>query len=203
MKYIIYCILIFIAGLLFLPETGTTEIRNPELLITVIALIALYFAVKFIKLVLSANRIKKAIGENKIRIKSTRFGIGKAYITAETHEETIEICLLMRKKSYYKYHFADVSHIEFYKTTVTAVKNGRDRVTVSQGSPEVNHVGDQRIKWSDHDNRGTTKYYLVMDKSPSRVTSAESNQSLGNGDRIGNSEVVLYDIKGFTEHIFQ
>ena len=200
MKYVIYCILLFISALLFLPEAESSEIRNPELLLTVIALILLFFAIKFIKLSLSVNRIKKALIVNKIRIKSTRFGIGKAYIIAENSRETLDVCLLMRKKSYYKYHFTDENHIEFYKTTVTAVKNGRDRVTVSQASPEVKHVGDQRIRRQPAE-RGTVKYYLVMDKFPNKITAASGNHSLGNGDRIGNSEVVLYDIKGFAAAI--
>ena len=38
MKYLIYAALLFIASLLFLPESGSTEIRNPEILMVIAAI---------------------------------------------------------------------------------------------------------------------------------------------------------------------
>ena len=74
MKYIIYFILLFIAFLLFVPETGSTEIRNPELLMAIAAIILIILIVKLIRLVLFAGKVKKELRENKYEIKKLVLG---------------------------------------------------------------------------------------------------------------------------------
>lgn len=191
MKYLIYAALLFIASLLFLPESGSTEIRNPEILWVIAAVILLVLIIRFLKLTKLAGSLKKSLKENKYQVLSTRFGFGKAYVTAESHRETLDICLLRRKKDYLKHHFASAEHIELYKTTVSAVRTGRDIAKVSKYS-EVKHAGDIRIAPPKND----AKRFIVFDKFPSTVSDT-SNRSLQVGDKIAESEVAVFDLNSF------
>lgn len=196
MKYFVYILIIFLASLLFLPETGGTEIRNPELLIAIAAVALIVATVRLIKLAGLAGKVKKSLKENKYRIKSARFGVGKVYLTAEDHRETLYICILRRKKSYYKYHFADENRIELYKTTVSAVRSGRDIAKVSKYS-EVKLAGIIRIAQSKAEG---AKRFIVFDKFP---TTASDNvtRSLNVGDTVTESEIAVFDLKSFIESI--
>lgn len=196
MKYFVYILIIFLASLLFLPETGGTEIRNPELLIAIAAVALIVATVRFIKLAGLAGKVKKSLKENKYRIKSARFGVGKVYLTAEDHRETLDICILRRKKSYYKYHFADENRIELYKTTVSAVRTGRDIAKVSKYS-EVKLAGIIRITQSKAEG---AKRFIVFDKFPT-TASDNTNRSLNVGDTVTESEITVFDLKSFIESI--
>lgn len=191
MKYLIYAALLFIASLLFLPESGSTEIRNPEILWVIAAVILLVLIIRFLKLTKLAGSLKKSLKENKYQVLSTRFGFGKVYVTAESHREMLDICLLRRKKDYLKHHFASAEHIELYKTTVSAVRTGRDIAKVSKYS-EVKHAGDIRIAPS----KNGAKRFIVFDKFPSTVSDT-SNRSLQAGDKIAESEVAVFDLNSF------
>ncbi len=196
MKYLLYLFLLFIAFLLFVPETGSTEIRNPELLMAIAAIILIILIVKLFKLSVFAGKVKKSLRENKYDIKKARLGIGKAYITAKNHKETLDICILMRKKSYYKYHFADENRIEIYKTTVSAVRTGRDIAKVTK-SAEVKLAGIIRIAPSKTEG---AKRFFVFDKFPT-TASDTVNRSLHIGDTVTESEIAVFDFKSFIESI--
>lgn len=196
MKYLLYIFLFFIAFLLFVPETGSTEIRNPELLMAIAAIFLIILIVKLIKLVVFAGKVKKALRENKYEIKKARLGLGKAYITAKNHKETFEICVLMRKKSYYKYHFADENRIELYKTTVGAVRTGRDIAKVTK-SAEVKLAGIIRIALSKTEG---AKRFIVFDKFPT-TASDTVNRSLHIGDTVTENKIAVFDLKSFIESI--
>jgi hypothetical protein len=196
MKYLIYAALLFIASLLFLPESGSTEIRNPEILWVIAAVILLVLIIRFLKLTKLAGSLKKSLKENKYQVLSTRFGFGKVYVTAESHRETLDICLLRRKKDYLKHHFASTERIELYKTTVSAVRSGRDIAKVSKYS-EVKHAGNIRIL-PPKDN--SAKRVIVFDKFPT-VISDYANRSLQIGDKIAESEIAVFDMKAFVEYI--
>lgn len=196
MKYFIYCLLAFIGFLVFAPESGSTEIRNPELLIAIISVAVLVLLIRFFKLTILAGKLKKSLKENKYQVRRTRFGFGKVYVTAESHKETLDICLLRRKKDYLKHHFASTDHIELYKTTVSAVRSGRDIAKVSKYS-EVKSAGNIRI--AKHKTDGD-KRFIVFDKFPTTISDA-SNKSLQMGDKIAESEVAVFDMKSFIESI--
>lgn len=196
MKYIIYFILFFIAFLLFVPETGSTEIRNPEFLMVIAAIILIILIVKLIRLAVFAGKVKKELRENKYEIRRARLGLGKAYIVAENHKETLEICVLMRKKSYYKYHFANENRIELYKTTVGAVRSGRDIAKVTR-STEVKLAGIIRIAPSKIEN---AKRFIVFDQFPT-TASDTVNRSLHIGDTVTESKIAVFDLKSFIESI--
>ena len=196
MKYLLYIFLFFIAFLVFAPEAGSHEIRNPELLIAIAAVIFLVMFIKFCKLTKLAGDLKKVLKDNKYEVKSTRYGIGKAYVTAGNRKETLDICLLGRKKDYLKYYFADSEHIELYKTTVSAVRTGRDIAKVSKYS-EVKSAGSIRIAPPKSDG---AKRFIVFDKFPTTLSDA-SNKSLQMGDKIAESEIAVFDLKSFAENI--
>lgn len=196
MKYLLYIFLFFLAFLLFVPETGSTEIRNPELLMAIAAIILIILIFKLIKLAVFAGKAKKALRESKYEIKKARLGLGKVYIVAENHKETLEICVLTRKKSYYKYHFANENRIELYKTTVSAVRSGRDIAKVTK-SAEVNLAGIIRIAPTKIEN---AKRFIVFDKFPT-TASDTVNRSLHIGDTVTESEISVFDLKSFIESI--
>ena len=196
MKYFIYCLLAFIGFLVFAPESGSTEIRNPGLLIAIISVAVLVLLIRFFKLTILAEKLKKSLKENKYQIKGTRFGFGKVYVTAESHKETLDICLLRRKKDYLKHHFASTEHIELYKTTVSAVRNGRDIAKISKYS-EVKNAGNIRIAKPKSD---CSTHYIVFNVFPSLI-SDYTNRSLQIGDNIGESKIRVFDLKSFVEHI--
>ena len=196
MKYLIYAALLFIASLLFLPESGSTEIRNPEILIVIAAIILIILTVKLIKLAVFAGKVKNELRENKFEIKKARLGFGKVYIVAENHKETLEICVLMRKKSYYKYHFANENRIELYKTTVGAVRSGRDIAKVTK-SAEVKLAGIIRIAPPKIEN---AKRFIVFDQFPT-TASDTVNRSLNIGDTVTESQIAVFDLKSFIESI--
>lgn len=196
MKYLIYAALLFIASLLFLPESGSTEIRNPEILMVIAAIILIILTVKLIKLAVFASKVKKELRENKYEIKKARLGFGKVYIVAENHKETLEICVLMRKKSYYKYHFANEKRIELYKTTVGAVRSGRDIAKVTK-SAEVKLAGIIRIAPPKIEN---AKRFIVFDQFPT-TASDTVNRSLNIGDTVTESQIAVFDLKSFIESI--
>ena len=196
MKYLIYAALLFIASLLFLPESGSTEIRNPEILMVIAAIILIILTVKLIKLAVFAGKAKKELRENKYEIKKARLGFGKVYIVAENHKETLEICVLMRKKSYYKYHFANENRIELYKTTVGAVRSGRDIAKVTK-SAEVKLAGVIRIAPPKIEN---AKRFIVFDQFPT-TASDTVNRSLHIGDTVTENQIAVFDLKSFIEII--
>jgi hypothetical protein len=196
MKYFIYCLLAFIGFLVFAPESGSTEIRNPELLIAIISVAVLVLLIRFFKLTILAGKLKKSLKENKYQVKRTRFGFGKVYVTAESHRETLDICLLRRKKSYYKYHFANKNRIELYKTTVGAVRSGRDIAKVTK-SAEVKLAGIIRIAPPKIEN---AKRFIVFDQFPT-TASDTVNRSLNIGDTVTESQIAVFDLKSFIESI--
>ena len=162
--------------------------------IAAIILIILIF--KLIKLAVLASKVKKELRENKYEIKKARLGLGKVYIVAENHKETLEICILMRKKSYYKYHFANENRIELYKTTVGAVRSGRDIAKVTK-SAEIKLAGIIRIAPPKTEN---AKRFIVFDKFPT-TASDTVNRSLNIGDTVTESEIAVFDLKSFIESI--
>lgn len=192
MKYLFGLIFAFIAFLVFAPVAGSTEIRNPELLIALIALGAILLVIRILKFAILTGKLKKILKNNKYQLKRMRLGFGKLYITAENHKETLEICLLRRKKDYLKHHFAGERHIELYKATVSAVRTGRDIAKVSKYS-EVKHVNDIYISPSRLNEK---KCFIIFDVFPSLI-SDYTNRSLQIGDKIGNSEIRVFDMKTF------
>ena len=195
MKYLIYAALLFIFGLLFFPESGTTQIRNLPLLIAVICIIVAFVAFKILKQAVIFFKVKKQLLSNKYKIIKT---VGFGNIIAQTgiyDKKVFNIVILNRKNKYARYHFDSSNNVSFYKSVVITSKNGKG---VSRFS-ETRLTGKRKIKWSDES--GISEKILVIDKMPNRVTdSLTNNRELGNGDKVC-SDFYIYDYEGFVKYI--
>lgn len=188
-----------LACLLFLPEKIGDGIRNLPLLLAIIFLIVLYYTYKFFRLVVLTNKVKKQLRNSKITVEKTRFSFGKSYLSARSHKENYDICLLIRKKGYYHYYFSDENNIEFYKSSFAVSKSSR--VTVAKGASYTRKVGKQKISRPRYGANNSVRYYLIIDKMPCKVTDSVKREELGNGDRIGSSQVAFYTMPAFIDHI--
>ena len=122
MKYFVYAVLAFIAALLFLPASGTTQIRNLPLLLFTLSVILLFMFVRFFKYVLLVVKTKKQIkkiGIQKIKIKFfpwDSFFHGHYSIIFSHENKTAQSILLSKKRKYQRYHFDSINKLEFYRS---------------------------------------------------------------------------------------
>ena len=196
MKYFIYTIATIVSFVLFLPKSGTTQIRNIPVLIALMCAIAAILAFKLVLQILFFSKVKKAISERKYKIVKTKCFRN---ITAEVgtyDKKTINIAVYMLKKRYARYHFDSPNLIEFYKT-VTVVSKRSNAGSVSRFS-ETRRIGRQRIKWIDGEN--ISEKILVMNKIPNDVTDCVSRQRLSNTDTVC-SDFRICDLEGFVKII--
>lgn len=206
MKYIIYIILLLMGARLFLPDKGQTGIQNLPLLIFILSCVLLYFIILGVKRCVAAQRIKKLLEASKLRIK--HFSVipavpcksGRYDIVTEDRRLTLNIKLLMRKRSYYRYHFNGVSRLEMYTGTRNGVhigRNGVNRVSVARASnvDTTNCVARRKLPFTNPPTPHTVDI-IVMDKFPNAVTDSMSRYGLGNGDVICG-QVRLFDMEGF------
>ena len=200
MKYIVYCLLALLSGFLFLPKPGTTDIRNLPILIAVICLIILYFAYRYIKFLLFANKVKKELKSNGIKVQATRLYFTKGYVVAENDADKLDICLISTKSKYYRYHFADPQNIEIYKSTSTVSKSSK-KGTVAIGATYSRLVGKQKIRFEYNNTDNKANCILVMNKFPYSITDSAKREELDNGALICNSNVTLYNLTGFSNFI--
>ena len=200
MKYIIYCLLVFVSGWLFLPKSGSTELRNVPVLITILCLIALYCVFRYIKFLSFTSKIKKELKQSGIKVQKTRLYFQKGYIVAERDTDKFDICLMSIKNRYYRYHFTDAANIEIYKTT-TAISKASKSGRIAQGTPYSRLVGKQKFSFQSNNTDKQYNYILVMDKLPYSITDSTKQEELGSGEHICSSNVMLFDLKGFSKFI--
>lgn len=200
MKYFIYFILAIVAACLFLPESGTTEIRNAPLLMAIISLIIVYYIYRFLKLVVFVCKMKGKLRKNGFEVRKTRLFFAKGNIIAETDTEVFDIWLLIRRKSHYRYYFKDINNIEMYTSTVAISKSSK-RGTIARGETNTRIVGRQKISRYPLVTDKDISYFVVLDKMPSSIADSARREELGNGDKICSSDSVLYDMNGFVNLI--
>ena len=199
MKYIIYTILAVFGLALFLPEPGTTEIRNLPIFTVVVFCIAIYFIYRIVRLALLMRKIKKATKSAGMTIRKSRLSIENGYIFAKSNEENICIRFLVRKRKFCRHHFASEKAIEFYKTSATMVRSSKVG-TFAKGPAETRKVGE--IQLCDVKNESEfSKSFIVIDKMPDTVTDYKLNGGLFDGDSIGNSGVIFISLQNFIELI--
>lgn len=196
MKYLIYCGLAFIGFLLFMPRTGDTAIRNVPLLILIISVIALYYIIKYLNTIVFSKKIKKLLSDVNMNLKNLNVLFEKGYIIAEDSNNVYNICFLIRKKSYYRYHFCAPNSIELYKSTF-AVNKSNKAGTIARGAVETQKVGTQKIVYKTFTTNKTQKYFVIFNQLPDIISDSINREKLGNGDHICSSNVLLYDIQGF------
>lgn len=186
--------------MLFLPKAGSTEIRNIPILVFILILIAIYCIYRFIRLIILIFRARAKLKKKGMHIRRTRFSFGKGCIIAETENEVFNISLLIRKKSYYRYHFKDENNIEFFKSSFAVYKSSK-RGTIAQAATEQGSVGKQKILRCSFNTEKSIGYFTIIDKFPYCISDSVKKEELGNGDRICSSNAISFDLNGFMRHI--
>ncbi len=196
MKIMVCTALVFVAFLTFVPRTGTSDIRNLPLLIALLLLGAFYLIYRFVRLLYLMHSTKKALRRVGARIKKSRFLYAQGYVLAEKNGEELALFFLIRKRSWYHYHFRDPRHLEFFKTTRATVVRKYGKFI--QGSKEMKAIGRQKLLFMPEvKNCAPCRYFVIIDRFPRAVSDSVRHECLGNGDSVCDSALVLYDRKGF------
>ena len=199
MKYIIYTILAVLGLALFLPEPGTTEIRNLPIFIAVIAYIAIYVIYRTIRLALLMRKIKKAVKSAKMSPQKARLCMGNGYVIAKRNDDNVLIRFLVRKRKFCRHHFASENVIEYYKTSAAMVRSSKIG-TFAKGAAETRKVGE--IQLCDVPKGFEfSKSFIVIDKMPDTVTDYKLKGGLFDGDFVGDSGVIFISAQKFSELI--
>ena len=203
MKYLIYAGAAFCAGLLFLPRTGTSEIRNLPLLIAILTIVAIGIAVRFLKCVLLFCKAKKALARCGVKLEKVRFFPwaslfhGQYSLTFFHENRLVEMVLLSRKRKYRRYHFESVEKLEFYRANRVVFCNSRIRGATISNLVEVQRVGRQRIRWDS----SAQARVILFDRLPDHITDSVKREYLGAGERICGSDVCLLDWHSFCKRL--
>lgn len=203
MKYVVYIILAMIAGLLFLPRTGTSEIRNLPLLILLLSIICLLILIRFFKYVTLIAKTKKLIGTKWGKVTKIKFFPwasrfhGHYSIAFQREGKTVQMILLCKKRKYCRYHFGRVDRLEFYRANRVVFKSNPIRGAKISNLVEVNRVGKQRIKWDD----SAEIRVILFDKLPDQITDSVKREVLGVGDRICASNVSISDWASLSKYV--
>ena len=195
MKYVVYIAMLFVCGLLFLPRTGTTEIRNLPLLLFILTLILIFILIRFIKYVLLVAKTQKQlkkIGIQNIKIKIFPWDsvLHGHYSITFTHENKIsQIILLSRKRKYQRYHFDSINKIEFYRANRVVFNNIKAKGATISKLVETSLVGRQRLKWDD----AAEVRIIIFDRLPEQITDFKKKETLCAGEKICSSNIYLFD----------
>ena len=199
MKYAVYVALLFVCAFLFLPRTGTTEIRNLPLLIFILSLIIVSILIRFLKYVLLITKTRKSLKKMGIRDIKLRFFPwvsffhGHYSVTFPHGDKTAQLILLSRKRKYQRYHFDSIAQLEFYRSNRVVFKGRKIRGAVMSELVETNRVGKQKIKWDD-----TAEIrVIIFDKLPDQITDMVKKENLGVGEKICASDTYLLDWAAF------
>ena len=198
MKYVIYTILGIIAFLLFMPETGTTEIRNLPLLILVVAVIVGFLIYYLIRRAVFLKKVKKELKKNGCEIIKTHFNPfasrlkGRYSVTFRKDGKTICAILLIKKRKYQRYHFANIDYLEFYRSNRVVFNSTRTRGAIISDLVETKLVGKQKLSWDVADIN-----IVVFNKIPDHITDSKTKNPLGKGDKICGTETYITDIDVF------
>ena len=210
MKYLVYTALIFIGGLLFLPEHGKIVPRNLPLLLFLIACILLYFVLRAVKWAIAAYKVKRILKREHINIKHfspVPFYLcpkGRYNIVADSRRSTLNIVLIMRKRKYLRYHFDSFDKLEYYvggRNTFKGMRTGSRHVSIAQTNrvDTTEKKGIRKLPFEGSPPKRHTDI-IIINKFPHAVTDSVNRLELGNGDKICN-RVYLYDISGFDQRI--
>ena len=204
MKYLVYTALAFVAFLLFVPKTGTTEIRNLPLLILILAFVLALILFRLFKNISLMAKTKKVLKESNIRPIKTKFCPwsscfhGHYSITFAKENQKIQFVLLTRKRTYQRYHFESEKMIEFYRANRVAFKTGKYSATVSN-LVEVKRVGKQKLAWDDT----ATVRYVLFDHLPAEITDTVKKENLGVGETICRQGIYVTDLNHLPDLIQQ
>lgn len=203
MKCVVYIAVLFVCGLLFLPRTGTTKIRNLPLLLFILSLVLIFILIRFFKYVLlvvkTQKQLKKSgIKEAKIKfLPWASFFHGHYSITFFHENKIAQIILLSRKRKYQRYHFDSVNKIEFYRSNRVVFNNIKAKGATISKLVETNLVGKQRLKWDD----AAEVRIIIFDKLPKQITDCVKKENIGTGEQICDSHMYLLDLSTFCDYM--
>lgn len=202
MKYVVWIISAFIAFFMFVPKTGSTEIRNLPVLIAILALAALFLLCQLIRRIVFMRKVKKALKNNRCEIVKTVFNPfaarfhGRFSVTFKTEGRTVNALLLMRKRKYQRYHFESAQDLEFYRSTRVVFNSTKIQGATVSNLVETKMVGKQRLMWSEADCN-----IVVFDKLPDHITDSKTKNLLGRGDRICCTNIYISDLASLKEYL--
>ena len=200
MKWIWRILLVLLLIPFFLPKEGSREIRSLPLLIAIVVFFALCILYRTVCLARLSRKVGKTLSESGYAIKVVRRGLYARFLIAENQRETLSVCLLLRKRRWYRYHFCSLTQIEFWVTSFWVATKNHKLGSVIGGAPFYSMLGGQRLDWPD--TEGESVRFLVMDKMPNRVTDASPESGeLSEGDALLGSEVRLLLPASFAEAV--
>ena len=205
MKYIVYLILAFISGMLFLPESGSTQIRNLPLLIAILILFLGVFIIRFIRYIRLLFKVKSSLkqkGFQCVRFRISSIGAilhGRSNMTFQNGKEELNVVFFIRKKRFQHYFFRNINHIEFYRSNRVVFNNIKAYGATVSKMVETKLVGKQKIKWNEHDLSPDRTNVLLFEKLPYKISDSARKEELCNGDPVCSSSVYLYDLNGFLD----
>ena len=201
MKYVLYVIGAFVAFLLFLPTTDEKHIRNLPLLIAILAVIASLFIYYLIRRAVFMGKVKKALKNSGCEIIKTYFNPfasrlkGRYSVTFRKDGKTICAILLIKKRKYQRYHFANIDYLEFYRSNRVVFNSTRIRGAIISDLVETKLVGKQKLSWDAADIN-----IVVFNKIPDHITDSKTKNLLGKGDKICGTETYIADVDFLVEH---
>lgn len=205
MKYVLYAIAVIIGFFLFIPESGSTEIRNVPLLILIVSLIILSFLIRFFKHVALMRKTEKLLRQNGVKSVQTTFFPwdsrfrGRYSMTFQHEDKSVQIAFLCRQRKYQRYHFDKIDQLEFYNTNRVVFKGTKIKGATISNAIETNLVGKQKLKW----DKSAVIRMILFDKLPEQITDSASRQVLAAGDQICGSDIYICNWEWFGEHIRQ
>ena len=203
MKFLVYAALLFACGLMFLPRTGTTEIRNLPLLVFILSLVLLFMLIRLFKYILLLVRTKKQlkkIGIRRIKVEFfpwASFFHGHYSIKFTYDNKKTQIILISKKMKYQRYHFDSVNKIEFYRSNRVVFNGIKEKGPTISKLVETNMVGKQRLKWDD----AAEVRIVIFDKLPDQITDCVKKENISAGEQICASNMYLSDLATFCNYM--
>ncbi len=205
MELIIYWVIAFIFGIIFLPEYDGGEFRNVPLFIIVASIALILTIIKILRYALFVLKIKKLLIKSGYTVTATSFvpnlKNSKCYhLSGEKDGKTVNIYIAKRKNSYVTYQFENENKVALYKHTRLTIKPSVRQAYIISPHVESKKTGEIYFFWKEEDFRENTKNILLFKKLPNNVKDTKHSNPLDNGDKICD-KVFLYDINGFEKII--
>ena len=204
MKYVFYSILAIIALFLFLPTTGSNEIRNLPLLIALLVIIAGIILWYLIRRAAFLQKVKKTLKKNSCEIIKTHFNPfaahlhGRYSVTFKINDKIICARLLIKQIKYQRYHFESAELIEFYRSNRVVFQSTKVRGATISDLVETKKVGRQPLKWDDADRN-----IIIFNKIPDHITDSAQKNLLSKGDRVCETETYIADLESISEYLIE
>ena len=203
MRYVIYTLLVAIGLMLFLPASGSTQIRNLPLFIAVLcACVAMlvWRLWKYAHLITKAKRMLENKKFKNIRCEYSPLAErlhGRYSVIFRRGSDTVQIVFLRRKRKYPRYHFRDDNRVEMYRTTRMAAPGGRSKAPRVSNASETRLVGRRKIAW----DKAATVRVVLFDHLPPQISDAVKRGEVGVGEYMESARAYLLDWHVFEKYM--